>query len=388
MPTRRFLVSSLTLALVVATGSLAAHAGPVEPASAQKPAPTPEEQALAFADQVDDALASVVGTVQESTVAVWNRQRPRGARAGSPTERQSGGSGVWVRWKDRGLFVITNEHVVRDADALEVVSFGGEVLEAQLRGHVPQYDIAVLEVPKAKRVTPARFGKSEALADGQWVVATGNPFFLGADGRPVATLGIISGLDRTVVSEFTYANAIQHDAEVNRGNSGGPLWNLQGELIGINGMISSRGDSSSILPSNTGASFAIPIHLILAYFDDLLGEKGRTAAAAGWLGLDVEDARDASGTPIGARVKDVRPDSPARRKPTEKSIGLERGDVVTKLVLGGGVAPKTLDVRCAGDFVNALAGFRAGEKVKVGFDRQGKRFYWNGELATPPSRGK
>jgi len=278
---------------------------------------------------------------------------------------------------------------VREADALEVVAFGGEVFPAALRDHVPAYDIAILELPKAKpaKWAPARFGKSEALVEGQWVIATGNPFFLGADGRPVATLGVISGLERTIRSEFTYAGAIQHDAEVNRGNSGGPLWNLDGELIGINGMISSRSDGSSLAPSNTGASFAIPVHLILAYFDDLLSDK--KTVTAGWLGLEVEDARDANGKPIGARVRVVRPESPARKKTNDtKSGGLEVGDVVARLVLGGGVTPKSVDVFCATDFINALAGFRAGERVKIGYDRATKRQYWTGELSAAPKGGR
>src|SRR5262249_51467413 len=158
-----------------------------------KTAPTPEEQALAFADQVDDALSKTITGEQESTVAIWNLQVPRGKPAGTPPVRVAGGSGVWVKWKDKGPFVITNEHVVREADALEVVAYGGEVYAAALRDHVPQYDIAILELTKGKpaKWAPARFGKSEALVEGQWVVATGNPFFLGADGRPVATLGVI-----------------------------------------------------------------------------------------------------------------------------------------------------------------------------------------------------
>src|SRR5207253_1337379 len=143
-------------------------------------------------------------------VAIWNLRLPpvdeKTPNAHRPVEPQrvAGGSGVWVKWKGEGPFVITNEHVVRDAVKLEVVAYGGEVYEAQLRDHVPQYDIAILELPKKKPATylPAKFGKSDTLVEGQWVIATGNPFFLAQDGHPVATLGVISGLNRTLHSEF------------------------------------------------------------------------------------------------------------------------------------------------------------------------------------------
>ena len=161
---------------------------------------------------------------------------------------------------------MTNEHVIRGAEELQVITSDGVTYAAKMKDHVPQYDIALLDFPspksKPKRERSAKIGKSATLIEGQWVIATGNPFFLAADGRCVATLGVVSGLGRSLKGDFTYASAIQHDAEVNPGNSGGPLWNLAGELVGINGMIRSRGDGASASPCNTGASFSIPIDQI------------------------------------------------------------------------------------------------------------------------------
>jgi S1-C subfamily serine protease len=198
----------------------------------------------------------------------------------------------------------------------------------------------------------------------------------------VATFGVISGLDRTLRGEFTYANAIQHDAEVNPGNSGGPLWNLAGELIGINGMISSRGGGASVGASNTGASFAIPVHLIQRSYDELLSDN--VAATAGYLGVDVEDAKDAGGRPIGVRVREVRGDSPVKRADA-KTNPPEKGDVVTQLSMGTSVTMKAFPVYSASDFTNALALYPAGARVRIAYTRGTKKMAWTGELGGGPS---
>jgi S1-C subfamily serine protease len=225
--------------------------GTAKPTPPTKAAPDPLAEAYACADAVDDALVKAVASVQPSSVTVRNlKKRPPELKDGPDFVLTSGGSGVLISWKSQGPFVITNVHVAHGADRLEIVMFDGSVYEMRLKDHVEKYDIALLEFVREKPKAPklAKFGHSETLKEGQWVIATGNPFFLALDGRAVATLGVVSGLDRTLRGDYTYANAIQHDAEVNPGNSGGPLWNLAGELIGINGMISSRGGGSSIAP--------------------------------------------------------------------------------------------------------------------------------------------
>jgi serine protease Do len=358
-----------------------APSAPAPSASARRAAaPTVEESAaIAFAEQVDQSLVKSVASVQESTVAIWNL---RPVRPGGALVPVSGGSGVLVTWKGKGPYVVTNEHVIRGAEELQVIAFDGTTYPAFMKDHVAQYDIALLEFKKAKpkNARSARIGKSAALTEGQWVIATGNPFFLASDGKSVATLGVISGLERSLRGDFTYANAIQHDAEVNPGNSGGPLWNLAGELVGINGMIRSRGDGASASPCNTGASFSIPIDLIARYFDDLLSDK--VSAQAGWLGIELEDQLDPAGKPMGARVRRVDAQSPARRKPSDpKDLGLAENDVIVKVTLGSAIAGKSVDVFGSADFVNALAFHGAGTKISVQYLRAKKKQTWRGELA-------
>jgi serine protease Do len=259
----RSIVSSLLAVAVLALPAAPrAWAGPGDPAPAVKPAPAtpkpdadPLAAAYAVADSVDTALEKAVEAVRPCSVTVWNAKRRPGGEANAPVfDRNSGGSGVFVTWKGKGPFIISNEHVVQGADRLEVAMLDGTVREVRVKDRVQAYDIALLEFVGAppKRLNLAKLGKCEQLKEGQWVFATGNPFFLGGDGAAVATLGVISGLNRTLKGSFTYANAIQHDTEVNPGNSGGPLWNLSGELVGINGMISSRPSEQSVGPSNTG----------------------------------------------------------------------------------------------------------------------------------------
>ncbi len=345
--------------------------------SAGKAAKDPDALALAFADSVDDALTRAVASVQESSVTIFAaKKQPDGS-----FRRESGGSGAFVMWKGKGPFVLSNEHVVRDADALDIITFDGSVYQGHLKDHVATYDIALLDFlgPPPKKFKAAKFGKSESLAEGQWVIATGNPFFLAGDGRCVATLGVISGLERYLRGDFTYANAIQHDAEVNPGNSGGPLWNLSGEFVGINGMISTRGDGSGAGASNTGASFAIPIHLIVRYFDDLLSDK--VAACAGYLGIDVRNETDAAGKPTGLRIVKVLDDSPCRKgKPDVKVLVPSKDDVIVQVTLGGVGSTKSYDLFSAADLTNALALYCAGTKVKLKALRGTKSFVWSGEL--------
>jgi S1-C subfamily serine protease len=365
----------------------------VPPVPTTAPARSPEptvtdaaaEKALAFAREVDDALVKAVGSVSESSVTVWNLQRPKAEEGVPPSApvRVGGGSGVLVTIKGKGPFIISNEHVVKGADRLEVAMHDGTMWEVTLKDHVPTYDIALLEFGKDRPRTwkAARLGKSEALVEGQWVIATGNPFFLGGDGCCVATFGVISGLDRTVGGEFMYANAIQHDAEVNPGNSGGPLWNLAGELVGINGLISSRGGGTTLGASNTGASFAIPIHLIKRYFDDLLSDK--VSAAAGYLGLDLEDDRDGSGKPTGVKVLGVRNDSPVR-KADAKTNPPAKDDVITQISFGTSVTMKPFSVFSSSDLTNALALYPAGTKVRIAYTRGRQKLSWTGDLGSAP----
>ena len=167
------------------------------------------------------------------------------------------GSGVIV--ESRGL-VVTNEHVVRDAEKITVTLADGRQLPAKLLGSSPIYDLAVLRI-EGDRLPAAPLGNSDELVVGEWAIAIGNPFgYLLDDQQPTVTAGVVSATRRDIKSEATdtgiYKNMIQTDAAINPGNSGGPLVNGDGEVVGINTFIFTRGGGS------LGIGFAIPINLV------------------------------------------------------------------------------------------------------------------------------
>jgi S1-C subfamily serine protease len=337
-----------------------------------KPAETTRSDAAALARQVEDSLVKAIANVQSCSVTVSQARRRDGR-----VVPVGAGSGVVIVHGGKP-YVLTNEHVVKGADELQVRTCDGKAHVARHVDSVPQYDIALLAfVDPPKGLRGARFGKSESLTPGQWVIATGNPFFLGSDGRPVATLGVVSGLDRTIPGEFNYPNAIQHDAEVNPGNSGGPLWNLDGELVGINGKIATRSVGRATPAANTGASFSIPIHLVTVYLKSLVDE--RVKAAAGYAGLSFESAVDGQGNPVGAKVTKVASDCPCRARNANdpNDAGLRVDDVLVAVRHAG----RDHSVRTATDYENLIATVPAGSRITLSYLRDRRRGSWTGELS-------
>jgi Do/DeqQ family serine protease len=220
-----------------------------------------------------------------------------------PEPQIAAGSGVIVDAKNG--YVMTNAHVVKDAREVLVTLKDNRRLPAKLVGADPGTDIAVVRVDP-KNLVDVKFGDSDALQVGDFVIAIGNPFGLGQ----TATSGIVSALGRSGLSMEGYEHFIQTDASINPGNSGGALVNLKGELVGINTAI--------IGPSggNVGIGFAVPVVMAHAVMEQLVkfGEVKR-----GRLGISMTDVVGGE----GATLAEVQPDSPASK------AGLRKGDVVT-----------------------------------------------------------
>jgi len=261
----------------------------------------------AAANRAPDSLAGVASKVLPSVVTV----RVTGAI----------GSGFVVSPEG---YVITNDHVVEGSNGAMSVSFSdGSTSSATVVGRDPESDIAVIKVAKAK-VTPVTIGNSDSIAVGDPVLAFGSPLAL----VNTVTAGIVSALDRTIQAgdpggTVRYYAAIQTDAAVNQGNSGGPLVDASGKVIGMNSVIRSVG-STDTEAGNIGLAFAIPINQVQRVATDIIdtGKARRTV-----IGAEVANAAAGSGSASGgpgARLRTVEPAGPAG------VAGLKAGDVVTK----------------------------------------------------------
>jgi len=227
-------------------------------------------------------------------------------------EEQAAGSGVIVD-AARGL-VITNHHVVKDADKILVGLKDRRVLKAEVVGVDPGTDIAVLRIPP-DRLTAVKWGDSEALNVGDFVVAIGNPFGIGQ----TVTSGIVSALGRTGLSVEGYEEFIQTDASINPGNSGGALVNLAGELVGINTAIIGPAGG------NVGIGFAVPVHMVRAVLDQILryGEVRR-----GRVGVSTQDLTPELAAELGVKVTDGAVVAQIERGSEAERAGLRPRDVV------------------------------------------------------------
>ena len=256
----------------------------------------------------------------------------------APQPQLSAGSGVIVDAK-QGL-VITNHHVIKDASEVAVTLKDNRRLAARLVGSDPGTDVAVLQIP-AENLSEVRFGDSDALAVGDFVVAIGNPFGIGQ----TVTSGIVSALGRSGLSPEGYEDFIQTDAPINPGNSGGALINLRGELVGINSAIIGPAGGS------VGIGFAVPANMVRAVTQQIarFGEVRR-----GRLGIQMQDlpGRD------GAAIAVVQADSPAEK------AGLLKGDIVT--------AVNGRPVRGAAELRATLGVIPAGETIEMRIQRNGE----------------
>ena len=231
---------------------------------------------------------------------------------GTPQERKSSALGSGFIIDEKGI-VVTNNHVIQDAEDIIVRVNGEEEYKAKVVGADPLSDIAVLQLETKDKFTPVAFGDSDKARIGDWVIAIGNPFGLGG----TVTSGIISARNRSI-GLSRYEDYIQTDASINSGNSGGPLFDMNGDVIGINTAILGRNGS-------IGIGFSIPANSAKIVIDQLI-EFGETKR--GWLGVRIQDVTaeiadvEKLDEPRGALVASV-----AENSPSEKA-GIKAGDII------------------------------------------------------------
>src|SRR5210317_189166 len=273
---------------------------------------------------------------------------PGGEAPKREMKRTSLGSGVIVTADG---YILTNNHVIEEADEIHVTLSTFEEYEATVIGRDPKSDVAVIKIKPKADLPFATFGNSDTLRVGEWVLAIGNPFGL----QKTVTAGIVSAKGRAINNE-SYGNFIQTDASINPGNSGGPLFNLKGEMVGVNTAIFSR------TGGNIGIGFAIPVNMarnVLAQ----LKEHGKVTR--GWLGVMIQQVTSelaenfGLARPIGALVGQVIADSPAEK------AGLKAGDVIIEY---NDKEVSQMSMRPA-----MVASTSVGEKAKLVMIRDGKK---------------
>lgn len=269
---------------------------------------------------------------------------------------QSAGSGVVVDAKNG--YIVTNAHVIENADEITVTLQDDRTFSAEVIGTDPASDIAVIKID-APKLTAIELADSEKSRVGDFVVAIGNPFGLGH----TVTSGIVSALGRSGLNRDNYEDFIQTDASINPGNSGGALVNLRGQLIGVNSAILTRSGG------NIGIGFAIPSNMVKAVMDQLLefGEVRR-----GLLGVNIytvtPDIAEAYGVEEiqGALISQVMPGSSAEQ------AGLKAGDIIT--------AVNDEPVKSAADLRNFIGLLRIDDKVRIQYVRDGKTYTTTAKL--------
>ncbi|WP_341780993.1 DegQ family serine endoprotease [Ectopseudomonas mendocina] len=288
-------------------------------------------------------------------------QMPRNP-GGRQREAQSLGSGFII---SPDGYIMTNNHVVADADEIIVRLSDRSELEARLIGADPRSDVALLKV-EGKNLPVVRLGKADDLKVGEWVLAIGSPF--GFDHS--VTAGIVSAKGRNLPSD-SYVPFIQTDVAINPGNSGGPLFNLQGEVVGINSQIFTR--SGGFM----GLSFAIPMEVAMQVADQL---KADGKVTRGWLGVVIQevnkDLAESFGLdkPAGALVAQVLEDGPADKG------GLQVGDVILNL--------NGKPIIMSADLPHLVGGLKPGQEAELDVVRDGSRKKLSVTVGTLPEEGQ
>ncbi|WP_321493229.1 Do family serine endopeptidase [uncultured Desulfobacter sp.] len=265
------------------------------------------------------------------------------------------GSGFII---DKSGYIVTNNHVIKDADQIKVILHDDKEYDARIIGADPVTDLALIKID-AKDLQPLKFGSSKSAQVGSWVVAIGSPFGL----EQTVTAGIISAKGR-IIGSGPYDDFIQTDASINPGNSGGPLLNMDGEVVGIN---------TAIIKSGQGIGFAIPSDLATSVIDQLKDSK---RVSRGWLGVSIQDVSKEMSEYYnldpdeGVYVAKAYEDNPAYE------AGIRQGDII--------IGVNGVKVNTSRDLTMTIANLKVGSKVNVDVIRQGKNKTFTVKLGERP----
>lgn len=332
------------------------ESAPASPTSAEASGtvqlPADYNPARSLAPLVDKLSPAVVFIEVESKVEVRHPQIPdqlapffgfQVPDSEEPQFRTKRGAGSGFIISSDG-FVLTNNHVVDDADKVTITLADKRKFDGKVIGTDPRTDVALVKIDTDEALPVVPLGSSDDLRVGDWVVAIGNPFGL----SHTVTAGIVSAKGR-VIGAGPYDDFIQTDASINPGNSGGPLFNLNGQVVGIN---------TAIVPGGQGIGFSVPIDMVEQIIDEL---KSDGSVARGWMGAGLQPMdpvlAEQLGTDKGVVISAVYPDNPAAE------AGLAPGDVVT--------AVDGEDVVEAEDVIRAIGNKKPGETVRLGIIRDG-----------------
>jgi serine protease Do len=327
---------------------------------------------FSFADLVERVSPAVVSITSETTTTDTDAMQnipeqfrdlfQQFGQKPQPHRAVSAGSGFII---DKSGYIVTNNHVVDASKKITVKLQDGRSFTAKLIGTDPATDVALLKVNSSKPLPSVEFGNDKNLRVGDWVVAVGNPFGLSNS----VTAGIVSSLGRDIESSQPYTNFIQIDAPINRGNSGGPTFDLRGQVVGMNSMIFSPTGGS------VGIGFAIPASVI----QDVVAQlKTSGHVTRGWLGVSIQsvtpDIADSLGLKDhkGALVAQVVPDGPAAKS------GFQQGDIVT--AIDGQV------VDDAHDLTRKVAAVQTGKAATFTVNRGGKLVDLKVTIGTRPDQ--
>lgn len=301
---------------------------------------------------VETAVTEVVESVGPAVVTVINQLPPQRTFFGNLVPRSSTGSGVIISTDG---YVVTNNHVVEGSESLEVILANGDVLSANLIGVDVYADLAVLQVDGLVPVA-APWGNSDGLRPGEPVIAIGSPL---GDFTNTVTLGVVSAMERSIEldQDYNLEGLIQTDAAINQGNSGGPLLNTSGQVVGINTLIVRGSGNSGAVAEGLG--FAIPSNMARAIAEQLIQEGyfARPYTGIRWVNVTPSLAsRYRLPTEWGIFITEVDPDGPANK------AGLRRGDIITSL------NSETIDDDHP--FRNVLFRYQPGESVTFTYMRE------------------